>query len=77
MLNKRFNYEVDYFDYIIDINVHNLKGKFVNHILILGYKAGIDYIIKSIRQLSNVPICILASKTNYYAIKKAIATHNN
>ena len=48
-----------------------------NHIMILGFKPGIEYIIQSVRSITDAPIWILANSTHLHAIKRMIAIYEN
>lgn len=45
---------------VIDIN-QNLKEDLENHIIIWGFKEGLEYYVESIRNTTNAPICVIAS----------------
>jgi hypothetical protein len=57
--NKHF-YKANLKTDVIDIN-QNLKDDLENHIIICGFKEGLEYYVESIRNTTNVPICVIAS----------------
>lgn len=72
--DKLVNYKRKSFDnqeyYEINLAKYNMQGVFENHILVCGYKEGLDYMIETIRRESEMPICILTdSNTKIEVIK--------
>lgn len=69
-------YKANLKSYVIDPN-NIMTDNFKNHILICGYKEGLNYYIEAIRTITNVPICIIANPKLQIKIVKLYRKYRN
>lgn len=74
---SKLRYKVNIKTDVLDSNLGTLIGKVEHHIIICGYKEGVNYYIESIRNTSNVPIIILAGAKHESKIKKLYKNYTN
>ena len=72
MLSYKANSPTD----VIDSH-QEVQGMLENHIIVCGYKEGLSYYIKFIRNNSDVPILIIADEVYQYKIKSLYIKSNN
>ena len=59
-MKNRYNYKVTLSSCIIDPDT-NIEDHIENHIIVCGFKDGLEYYINAIRNISEVPIVIIAT----------------